>query len=202
MANDNPAPVPTPDRFPGEPAARTGDLDTSHAAAASVRGTETLRSRLYGMLAHHYPGGLTHEQIIEAYAGYVRVQGWPPATSQGIRSRIKELEREGKVRHDTIAAGRTSNGRRSHRWFPITDRTEQEVAAASVIARAQAQAVDEVQDTVDPGEVRTLPLGDSVPAPSDTDVAALADDIRAARVANRFTALEMAEYLENRGWRK
>lgn len=184
------------------PAARRTDLDTSHAAAASVRGTENLRSRLYTLLSTRYPGGLTHEEIVTAYAGYATAQGWPTATPQGIRSRIKELEREGKVRHDTVASARTTNGRRTHRWFPITDRDEQEVAAAAYVAQKQAEAVDEVQDVADPGEVQTLPLGDSLPAPSDTDVAALADDIRAAREADRFTALEMAEYLENRGWRR
>lgn len=201
MANENPRPIGNPEPY-ATPAARTTDLDTSHAAAASVTGTENLRARLYGMLALRYPGGLTHENIITAYDGYVQVQGWPAATPQGIRSRIKELEREGKVRHDTIATERTRNGRRTHRWYAITDPEEQEVAAAAYVTEQQAKAVDQAQDIVDPGEVRTLPVGDSVPAPSDTDVAELADDIRAARRANRFTAPEMAEYLENRGWRK
>lgn len=189
----------TPQHYP---TARNTDLDTSHAAAASVRGTETLRSRLYGMLANQYPGGLTHEEIITAYGGYVTAQGWPAATDQGIRSRIKELEREGKVRHDTVAVARTSNNRRTHRWTAITDPAEQEVAAASVVARKQAEAVDEAQDTVDVGEPRTLPLGDSVPNPSEPEVADLAEDLRDARRAGKFTAGEMAEYLENRGWRR
>lgn len=201
MANENPRPVGNPQPYQ-EPAARAGDLDTSHAAAASVRGTENLRSRLYTLLSTRYPGGLTHEQIIEAYHGYVAAQSWPTATSQGIRSRIKELEREGKVRHDVVASARTTNGRRTHRWYPVTDPDEQALEAARVVAEAQAKAVDAAEDDTAPQEPQELPLGQDSYRPAQNLTHEMAQDLRDSRKADRFTAVEMAQFLVNRGWRK
>ena len=166
-----------------EPSARTTDLTTSHAAAASVRGTENLRSRLRRLL-QAYPNGLTHEQIVEAYAGYVTAQGWPAATPQGIRSRIKELERQGVVKHDGTPTERTRNGRLTHRWFLVTDRAEQSQRAAAIKDRAR------------PDALLVIPSGLSSKGP----VKALAGDIKASRRAGSFTAEEMAAFLLSRGW--
>lgn len=166
-----------------DPAARTADPDTSHAAAASVRGYENLRSRLYTLLVN-YPGGLTHEQIVTAYAGYVTAQGWRPATDQGIRSRVKELEREGKVYRSQRAQDRTANGRMTHRWFAVTDPAEQERLA----------------EGQDPAVSRRAPreLTEEQAELSATDL--LSSDIRAARSAGAFTAAEIAEKLVGIGW--
>lgn len=194
---NKPAPNPNqPVRPDPQPAARRTDLDTSHAAAESVMGSANLRERLFLVLSN-YPKGLTHEQIVTAYEGYTVAQGWPTATPQGIRSRVKELEREGRVRHDEVAQDVTRNNRRTHRWYAITDPDEQAAHAASLVAEAQAKAVAEARDEVFVAPVRVLPAGETVDGPKD-----LAEDLRAARRAGKFTAPEMAEYLKTLGWKK
>ena len=166
-----------------EPSARTTDLTTSHAAAASVRGTQNLRSRLTVLLRDH-PQGMTHEQIVVLYTQVAYQYGWPTATAQGIRSRIKELERQGVVKHDGTPTERTRNGRLTHRWFLVTDRAEQSQRAA------------EIKDRARPDALLVIPSGLS----SNGPVKALAGDIKASRRSGSFTAEEMAAFLLSRGW--
>ena len=108
-----------------EPAARLTDPDTSHAAAATVRDTFGTRNRIHTFLSN-YPRGLTHQEIIAVYASVGAGLGWPRATDQSIRSRVKELEREGRVRREDTPTGTTSTGRRSYRWIAVTDTAEQQ----------------------------------------------------------------------------
>lgn len=205
-----------------DPAARNADPDTSHAAAASVRGTENLRSRIYTLLTK-YPEGLTHEHIVTAYESFASVSGWRPATQQGIRSRVKELEREGRVRRSRAAQDRTANGRLTHRWFAVTDPAEAERLAgeqpdprapevaremtisdvpenvrAHVIERFLADLENEGTHPEIRHAAKQRELTEEQAALSATDL--LSSDIRAARSAGAFTAAEIAEKLVSLGW--
>lgn len=103
------------------PARRT-DPGTSHAAAAgiSVRKMSTVRSRVKAILdagtKARENGGLTHDEIIAEYKGYSLRLGWPPASDSSIRTRCKELWRDGEVERIEDTTGRSRFGRDSILW--------------------------------------------------------------------------------------
>lgn len=210
-----------------EPAARNNDPDTSHAAAASVEGAQNLRNRLFTLLSTRYPGGLTHEEIIVAYGGYVSAQGWPTATAQGIRSRVKELERDGRVRREDTPTGTTRTGRRSYRWLPVTDPAEQQRIRAGLLAAereeehiahiemtlvdslstmlapaaaAFAEAHPEIRDKV--AEVSTVTTPETLATVDNRppSVIQLERDILAANKEGAITRAALAQALVTAGW--
>ncbi|AYN58271.1 helix-turn-helix DNA-binding domain protein [Arthrobacter phage Kepler] len=103
-------------------AARRTDPGTSHAAAAgiSVRRMSTVRSRVLAILTASdratKNGGLTHDEIIAEYKGYALRLGWPRATDSSIRTRCKELWRDGAVEQVEGAAGRSGMGNAAILW--------------------------------------------------------------------------------------
>lgn len=109
-----------------ETLARATDPATSHAAAAKVRPLRTtVRSRVQAILAATAAGrnGMTHDEIIAAYRRYSLRLGWPSASDSSIRTRCKELERDGLVQRvpteDGAALGRSRFGRPSVRWRAV-----------------------------------------------------------------------------------
>lgn len=165
-----------PTLFDQTPAARRTDLDTSHLAAASVTGASTIRSRVWQILRSN-PDGLTHEQIVEAYRISVDTYGWPKAADQSIRSRTKELERDGMVRCNKTATDKTKSGRLTHRWFAVTDPSEQK-------RRREA-----MEQPVSPESTASL-------------VDVMITDIQTSRRLGAFSSREMAQYLVDQGWKR
>jgi hypothetical protein len=192
------------------PAARNSDPSTSHAAAASVRGAETIRGRVYQILSTHGEG-LTHEQIVEAYNTSVTLYGWPPAADQSIRSRTKELERDGFVKRNDKAVDKTAAGRLTHRWYAVTDYTEVQRRRTEGPA-SKPITVEDVPQHVQQ-KIITRFLADleaesqrqaDHPRPeafTSEAVNVMAEDIKAARTSGWFTAIDMAKFLVGRGWR-
>lgn len=106
-----------------ETLARASDPATSHAAAAKVRPLRTtVRSRVEAILTATDAGraGMTHDEIISAYRRYALRLGWPPASDSSIRTRCKELQRDGQVvqvpAEDPDSYGRSRFGRPAVRW--------------------------------------------------------------------------------------
>lgn len=106
-----------------ETLARRTDPGTSHAAAAAVRPLRTtVRSRVEAILTATAAGsaGMTHDEIIAAYRRYSLRLGWPAASDSSIRTRCKELARDGLVEQvppdSRDALGQSRFGRPSVRW--------------------------------------------------------------------------------------
>jgi hypothetical protein len=93
--------------------ARATDPSTSHAAAASVRGTPDKRGAC--LLALATCGPCTDEELFTYYLRQVPAQGWPMQSPSGLRTRRAELVREGLVR-DSKMRSLTVAGRRSILW--------------------------------------------------------------------------------------
>ncbi|QGH74531.1 DNA binding protein [Arthrobacter phage Kuleana] len=102
-------------------AARRTDPGTSHAAAATIspRKMSTIRSRVLAILNGRRAleaGGLTHDEIIAEYKGYSLRLGWPRATDSSIRTRCKELWRDGEVVKVEDSAGKSGMGNAAILW--------------------------------------------------------------------------------------
>lgn len=99
------------------PAARTHDMNTSHAAAASVWQPSEVQLRILGLLQSAvWAGertGLTDEQIIARYREQHSGDVLPSESS--IRSRRAELVGRGKIRRSKVD-GKSAAGRVSARW--------------------------------------------------------------------------------------
>ena len=98
------------------PAARTHDMNTSHAAAASVWQPSEVQKRILDILQNAvrdgYLAGLTDEQIIARYPAH---EGDVIPSEQSIRSRRSELVRRGRIRRSEVN-GKSEKGRVSARW--------------------------------------------------------------------------------------
>jgi hypothetical protein len=108
--------------------ARTTDPATSHAAAAdaSTRAV-TVRARVHALFqaAPDARDGLTHDQLIALYRKYQARLGWPPASDSGIRTRCRELVRDGLVEEVRDAGGQSRFGRAALVWRAVpVQRTE------------------------------------------------------------------------------
>lgn len=105
--------------------ARRTDPGTSHAAAASIspRKMSTVRSRVLALLNGARAvknGGLTHDEIIAEYKGHALRLGWPPASDSSIRTRCKELWRDGEVELVEDSAGKSRFGRDALLWRAVS----------------------------------------------------------------------------------
>lgn len=102
--------------------ARRSDPGTSHAAAATIspRKMSTVRSRVLAILTASdraaKNGGLTHDEIIAEYKGHALRLGWPRATDSSIRTRCKELWRDGEVVKVEDVAGKSGMGNAAILW--------------------------------------------------------------------------------------
>lgn len=96
-----------------EPRARRTDRATSHAAARSVRGQTETHARILEVLDAGPPA--TDEQIASRYQAAAAMQGWPPVSPSGLRSRRAELVDMGLV-EDSGLRGRTASGRACTVW--------------------------------------------------------------------------------------
>lgn len=83
------------------PRARRTDPATSHAAAASVRGTTATHTRIVYLLREQGP--LTDEEIASAWQEMVTIAGWPKVSPSGLRTRRAELVDRGQI----VDTGRT-----------------------------------------------------------------------------------------------
>lgn len=99
------------------PAARTHDMNTSHAAAASVWHPSEVQLRILGLLQSAVwageRSGLTDEQIITRYRE--QHSGGIVPSESSIRSRRAELVARGKIRRSTVN-GESKAGRVSAKW--------------------------------------------------------------------------------------
>jgi len=102
---------------PGHGLARNSDPATSHAAAAAVDLDPRRVTIKYAVLAvlNGAPDaqqGVTHDQLIALYRKYQPRLGWPRASDSGIRTRCRELVREGLVEQvpDTLGKSRYNRG--------------------------------------------------------------------------------------------
>jgi hypothetical protein len=189
-----------------DPRARRDDPITSHEAADSVADPTPLQARIFELLSTRYPGGLTHEEIVVAYGGYVEAQGWPPATPQNIRSRVKELVRAGRIRKEDTPTGTTATGRRSYRWLPVTDPTEQRslriavAEAERVAAERRAAAVEPMALDPEPGVSREhlRPLTEELARLTRAEL--LAQDMRSVDAETFEDPDALATALAKMGW--
>lgn len=101
---------------PREPVARSTDPETSHEAAASVRG---LRASQEGVLAvfRDHPEGLTDPEVALAYdrARYYRPDAFPRQSESGLRTRRSELVARELLR-DSGRRKKLTTGRRAIVW--------------------------------------------------------------------------------------
>ncbi|WPM94293.1 DNA binding protein [Arthrobacter phage Marchesin] len=82
----------------------------------------TVRSRVKAILNGRRAvenGGLTHDEIIAEYKGYSLRLGWPPASDSSIRTRTKELWRDGEVELVEESAGKSRFGRDALLWRAV-----------------------------------------------------------------------------------
>ena len=79
---------------------------------------------------------MTHENVITAYRREAAVNGWSPASTSGIRTRVSELHERGYLEQDTIATAVNRNGRRVHQWRYVANKDRrQRIRAAQGRAR-------------------------------------------------------------------
>ena len=93
------------------PRARNTDMQTSHAAAASVMGVTT--TQLLILQIFETSNGLTDDELIRAYDRAYSL--FHPAADSSIRSRRSELV-ERKMIRDTGKTRLSNNGRASTVW--------------------------------------------------------------------------------------
>lgn len=96
-----------------KPRARLTDPETSHTAAASVRGITDTQALILSALEEHGP--LTDEGIAEVLATHHPRRSFSPS---GLRTRRKELQRLGRIRaaEQPLSVGTTRSGRPSKLW--------------------------------------------------------------------------------------
>ena len=90
--------------------ARSTDPETSHEAAAKVKGITQVQGRILACLS--IQGKLTDEELSEVYHSYYPEH---PVTDQSLRSRRSELVARGAVRF-AGDYGYTRAGGRTRRW--------------------------------------------------------------------------------------
>ena len=93
--------------------ARSNDPETSHEAAASVRGLSDKREAC--LLAVKTVGPCTDEDLWSFYASCHQQKGWPMQSPSGLRTRRGELVRLGRVA-DSGLRSLTASGRRAVIW--------------------------------------------------------------------------------------
>lgn len=98
---------------PPVPRARRSDPQTSHTAAATVRGVTATHARIKALLRDEGP--MTDEQIAEAWERMVTIAAWPKGSPSGLRTRRAELVDRGEV-VDTGRTAQTKAGRRTTVW--------------------------------------------------------------------------------------
>jgi hypothetical protein len=91
-------------------AARSGDLETSHEAARSVKNTASVRAAILRILEH---GPHTDEQIAYRYEN--EHPSLPMVSPSGLRSRRAELVDDGQV-VDSGERRKTTSGRNAICW--------------------------------------------------------------------------------------
>ena len=104
---------------------RNTDPATSHLAAADVaRRVSTVRSRVSAILSGSpraaANGGLTHDELISEYKRYALRLGWPPSSDSSIRTRTKELWRDGEVERVEEELGKSRFGRPAILWRAVS----------------------------------------------------------------------------------
>lgn len=92
---------------------RSGDPETSYAAAKSVTGLNRKRRDVLEALTG--TAGLTDEKLIMAYQAGVCCKLFPPQSDSGIRTRRKELVDLGMV-IDSGQRAKTASGRDAIIW--------------------------------------------------------------------------------------
>ena len=118
-----------------QPRARRDDPTTSHEAAATVRNPERLRTRIHRIMATTGVW-MTHEDVITAYRREAATNGWAPASTSGIRTRVSELHDQGYLEQDTAPTAVNRNGRRVHQWRYVANKDRQQrIRAAQGRAR-------------------------------------------------------------------
>lgn|GEM_PF-775588 len=103
-----------------ETLARRGDPATSHAAAAKQpQRSPLIRAAVLEVLTEDGPA--THDQIVARYNRRIaHGAGYPAASASSIRTRTKELVRDGQVEQVPDAVGRSSMGQPAHLWRAVT----------------------------------------------------------------------------------
>lgn len=102
--------------------ARRTDPETSHAAAATIRGVKLRRSQEIVLACLHYLGGrATDEQLVRHYRHTLMPAEIVPWQSEsGVRTRRKELVDLGLVRNSGATA-LLSSGNRGIVWEVVRD---------------------------------------------------------------------------------
>lgn len=101
------------------PLARKTDPMTSHAAAADVAPRRvTVKWAVLAVFngAPDAQAGVTHDQLIALYRKYQPRLGWPMASDSSIRTRCRELVRDGLVVEVKDAGAKSNYGRRAILW--------------------------------------------------------------------------------------
>lgn len=104
---------------PPTPRARRADPQTSHSAAASVRGVSATHARVKALLRDEGP--MTDEGIAEAWERMVTIAAWPRVSPSGLRTRRAELVDRGEV-VDTLRTTMTQAGRLTTVWAALPNR--------------------------------------------------------------------------------
>lgn len=108
-----------------QPRARRDDPTTSHEAAATVRNPDRLRIRIHRIMVATGVW-MTHEDVITAYGREAATNGWAPASTSGIRTRVSELHDQGYLEQDTAPTAVNRNGRRVHQWRYVANKDRQQ----------------------------------------------------------------------------
>ncbi len=102
-----------------ETLSRRGDPATSRTAAAKQpQRSPLIRAAVLEVLTEDGPA--THDQIVARYNRRIaQGSGYPAAAASSIRTRTKELVRDGKVEQVPDAVGRSSMGGPAHLWRAV-----------------------------------------------------------------------------------
>lgn len=92
--------------------ARRMDPETSHEAASSVRDITDVQKLILQLLATR---PCIDEKLVSIYTDQIKMNGWPKATPQSIRSRRAELVELGLLEWIGLHAN-TETGRRARVW--------------------------------------------------------------------------------------
>jgi len=98
------------------PKARTGDPDTSHAAARSLDNLTERRQAVWAILLEHGP--MTDEVLLAIYEQFADDGLVPPQSPSGVRTRRNELTKRG-LAIDTGQRASTMSGRQAIVWHAV-----------------------------------------------------------------------------------